>query len=203
MKKIILFCLFCFVMLGVGAQDSYIKGRLSFQAGMSRVKRETIYLSGSMPQEYISYYTASGSYGVCNWLETGLYMGYHSFRSTTQMGLVPFSGGRTYDKPAISYGIKAKVHVFPWFIKKSDFRFDLYVPANIGAIYYHAVSDPLRPPERGSEMHMGVGFGAAAYLTKHIGLYAEYVYTRPFANRDFSYNENLKSRLFFGASLKF
>lgn len=202
MKKTILLCLFCFVLMGVVAQDSYIKGRLSFQAGLSRDKREVLY-SSEGHEEYINYYTVSGNYGVCNWLETGLYLGYHSFRSTTQMGSGPFSFGRTYDKPAISYGLKAKVHVFPWFIKKSDFRFDLYVPANLGAIYYHTVPNPLFAPERGSEMHMGVGLGAAVYLTKHIGLYAEYVYTRTFTNIDHPYNKLLKSRIFFGVSLKF
>jgi hypothetical protein len=198
MKRIILFSIFCFVMMGLNAQDSYIKGRMSFQAGMSRVEGEHYYNAFLVSGKHINYLTISGNYGVCKWLETGVYLGHHTFQSSPQIG-----EGPVVSKPAISYGLKAKAHVFPWFIEQPEFRFDLYIPANVGAIYYHALANPLRPPERGSEMHVSTGLGAAGYLTKNIGIYAEYLYTRPFRNLEYTYNETLKSRIFFGVSLKF
>jgi hypothetical protein len=175
------------------SQDSYIKDRLSFQVGTSHVKRDVIYFNGSGPDLYTSYYTVSGYYGISRWAEVGAFFGYNSFIPSAKT--LDFNS----DGSVFSYGIASKHHLLPWIIKKESFRFDVYVPLNVGASY----STPYHYIPENTEACISSGLGIAGYITKHIGLFVEYDYTYWFNKRKRDFDKNTKHRLYYGIALKF
>ena len=54
-----------------------------------------------------------------------------------------------------------------------------------------------------TESYLGTGLGFAGYLTKHIGLFAEYNYKYWFDEWIRSYDKQTKHLIYFGIALKF
>jgi hypothetical protein len=148
----------------LNAQETYLKNRWNVKlsaapyATINNIKR----LSTTAD------FRLEGNYGILNFLEVGVYMGYARYIATISDTLEGMVGG--YYKPGhfLSYGINANLHIFPFFIKKPNFRFDLYVTAKYGG------RSSLVSKEYKYEHEWAAGLGFAFYFSKCVGLFAEY-----------------------------
>ena len=169
MKKpsVILFALI-FSILTVGAQDSYIKKRWNVKVGFASYPG--LFVSNSGMKETYGNYRLEANYGILNFLETGLYLGY----SRTSSQPVPVAGqGLIYQNQNTPFfGIGLNFHPLTFLIKEPDFRFDLYLMGRYGGIYYSSPADYI--PAKGFLFQYQHGIGLAFYLWKHIGVFGEY-----------------------------
>lgn len=195
MKKLLVF-IFCFAMVGANAQDSpksYIKGRLSFQAGICHEVRENY---STRPKEYVDFINVASYYGITNWTEVGAFLGYYSRR--------PHSNTFSFNPngAVYSFGLASKHHLLPWVIKQESFRFDLYIPINLGISHHMPLTTYSYRPAY-TESFFGTGLGVAGYFTKHIGLFVEYNYKYWFDEGLRTYDKQTKHLVYFGIALKF
>lgn len=170
------------------SQHSYIKNRINIKSGYGRILDPY-----DLEYERTSYFQLSGSYGLLDWLEAGLYTGYSSIET---MYLKPSASPVMQDVKAtnnFSYGISVDIHLLPFFIEKEDFRFDIYLAGKLGGT--SLMSDDYYRPEKGHRTEYGGGPGAAFYLGKHWGIYCEY------AMGNYFYEDN--DRFIGGITLKF
>lgn len=178
-KAIILCILALLLSLGnakLSAQESYLKNRwnikLSYAPYATGILRGTS--SGDFKMLKTADFRLEGNYGVLNFLEVGLYVGYARYKDAIwdASDLIPDSNGlisgEVKDGHVLSYGINANLHIFPFFIKKPDFRFDLYVTAKYGG-RSSLVSKDFRYSHE-----FGIGLGFAFYFSKYVGIFGEY-----------------------------
>jgi hypothetical protein len=93
---------------------------------------------------------------------------------------------------AIFYGINCGLQLLPFLIKEDDFRFDFYITGKFGGFY---LSSPPNHFSHGTNLEYSIGPGISFYLSKHLGLFAEYCYGK--------YYFNDKTNLRYGLTLKF
>lgn len=143
------------------SQSFYIKNRWNFQAGYIPDSRKDV-----LPKA--NQFRASANYGIFNFLEVGAYLGIGNY---LQFSLPPETDIRKSYAPV--YGINANAHLLPFFVKKDDFRFDLYLTTKFGGFY---CSGNETEYFQGAYWQYFIGGGLAFYPTKHIGVFAEYGY---------------------------
>lgn len=155
----------------VFAQDSYIKNRWNFKVGYASYQGYFVSNHGS--KQTFGNYRLEANYGILNFLETGLYLGYSR---TTSMPVPVVGQGLIYENQNTPFfGIGLNFHPLTFLIKKPDFRFDLYLLGRYGGIYYSSPADYI--PAKGLKFQNSQGAGLAFYITKHIGVFTEYSFS--------------------------
>jgi len=149
-------------------QQTYIKDRLNLKITNARYHSGWLLKENSEKKIRTGKYRIEGNYGFFNSIEVGMYLGFYVFTNYEIVGTELFAA-KKYIIP--NYGINANWHIFPYFIKNDDFRFDLYVTTKIGGEYYTIPGPSTFLDRHFTEISLGSGF--AFYLTKHIGLFAE------------------------------
>lgn len=177
-KSIALFILVLLCCVELSAQESYLKNRwnikLSYAPYVTGIMRGTP--DGGFKLLKTADFRLEGNYGVLNFLEVGVYLGYARYKSIIHEYSTPpdsngiIWGGEIKDGHVLSYGINANFHIFPLFIKKPDFRFDLYVTAKYGG----RSSLVSKNKEDKYSHEFGIGLGFAFYFSKPVGIFAEY-----------------------------
>ncbi|MFA6129092.1 MAG: hypothetical protein WC699_17470 [Bacteroidales bacterium] len=170
-KKIVILFALIFSFMTVSAQDSYVKNRWNFKAGYGNYEGWSV--SDRGVKNTFGNYRLEANYGILNFLETGLYVGYSRISSRP----VPVIGqGLIYQNQNTPFfGIGLNFHPLTFLIKKPDFRFDLYLLGRYGGIYYSSPEDYI--PAKGLKFQNSQGVGLAFYFTKHIGVYTEYSFS--------------------------
>ncbi|MBN2815029.1 MAG: outer membrane beta-barrel protein [Bacteroidales bacterium] len=170
MKRFLFITFFIYAVFNItaGQDSSYIRNRWNIKVGYAR------YSSGTKVNDKwqkTGNLFLEGNYGILNFLETGIYMGYSCFEFySVDVNGTSYSS-ENYFTPF--YGINANFHVLPFIIKESDFRFDLYLAVKYGGKYF---TTPANASPHGHKSEYGLGLGFSFYLFNHIGLYAEYGY---------------------------
>jgi hypothetical protein len=163
LKAYILFFI-CYGLVSIAtSQNNLIKGRYNFKLGYASYPEEE-------PNGHrIPNYRLQADYGLLKYLEVGIYSGYSRF---TCYNLI---GGSDYNHHAntLFYGVNLNFNPLTFIIKANDFRFDLYLTAKYGG-HYKFIPENYSLPRHMAEYSVGVG--AAFYVWKHIGLFAEYNY---------------------------
>lgn len=171
------------------SQKSYIKDRWNMKASYSR------YTTGSKinnKAETTGHYRIEGNYGLFNFIETGLYVGYSGYYVFSSKSLQRES----YSTPF--YGINLNFHLLPFLVSQADFRFDLYATTKYGGRY---IPTPSNYYYHGHYPEYGIGAGLAFYLWKHAGVFAEYSYGKFHFGEGNFIKDNTKLR--YGLSFKF
>lgn len=194
-KKIIfLLIVSTLLTFNVSGQDSYIKNRWNFKIGYARYKTGSYIFKGSERKaETVGNYRIEANYGLLNYLEVGAYFGYSKFEFfeiTSSVDSIFSIKTKNYNTPF--YGINLNFHIFPFLIKRDDFRFDLYVTGKYGGLFF---TTPDYYYLHGHVHEFGIGGGFSFYIWKHLGLYIEYSYGK------YHYEDN--SNLRYGITLKF
>lgn len=149
------------------SQDSYIKNRIRVKSGYGRITDPY-----NLEYDRTSYFQLAGTYGILEWLETGVYTGYSSAET---MYLNPSAQSTMHEVKSTNnlfYGLSLDFHLLPFLIEKKDFRFDLYLTGKLGGAFL--MSEEYYRPEKGHRTEYGGGIGAAFYLGKHWGIFSEY-----------------------------
>ncbi len=163
-SKLLLIWFLCSICgISASAQYSYIKGRYNIKFGYSSYPKEGTY------DHRVPNYRIQVDYGLLKYLEVGVYSGYSRFTCYNLMG------GSDYNHPAntLFYGVNLNFSPLAFIVKANDFRFDLYLTAKYGG-HYKFIPENYSLPRHMAEYSVGVG--AAFYVWKHIGLFAEYNY---------------------------
>jgi hypothetical protein len=170
-KQFVIFIALIFSFLTVSAQDSYIKKCWNIKAGYGNY--DGWFVSDHGVKNTFGNYRLEANYGVLNFLETGLYLGY----SRTSSMPVPVVGqGLIYQNLNTPFfGVGLNFHPLTFLVKKPDFRFDAYLLGRYGGIYYSSSADYI--PAKGLKFQNSQGLGLAFYITKHIGVYTEYSFS--------------------------
>ena len=176
-KFVILFLTFLVPTVYVSAQDSYINNRWNIKAGYSIITTRFFIPENSRN------YRLELNYGFLDKIESGIYVGYSRIPIYIQTSPSSFNGGSA---KAYFYGINCNYHLFPLIIKEDDFRFDLYLTGKLGGLHIETKS--------GIHPEYSVGGGAAFYIFKHIGAFAEYGYGKYYEkdNKKFRYGLSIK-----------
>jgi hypothetical protein len=187
-KQSIIFLALLFSALSLHAQDSFIKNRFNIKAGYTSY--QGFFVSNHGIKQSFGNYRLEANYGILNFLETGIYLGYS--RTTSQP--VPVIGqGLIYQNLNTPFfGVGLNFHPLTFLVKKPDFRFDIYLLGRYGGIYYSSPKDYL--PTEGLKFQNSQGAGLAFYFTKNIGIFTEYSFSELHVN-----SGNLR----YGLSVKF
>lgn len=193
MKKVfyIVFFLYAVFNTVTGQDSSYIRNRWNIKVGYARYSTGIRMIDKWKTEGNL---LVEGNYGMLNFLETGIYVGYSNFECYVPDADGPGRTARHYFTP--SYGINANFHVLPFIIKANDFRFDLYVAAKYGGKYF---TTPANVSPHGHISEYGLGLGMSFYLFDHLGVYAEYAYGK-YHFREV-HKDNTKFR--YGITIKF
>ncbi|MDR0368554.1 MAG: hypothetical protein LBH82_05370 [Bacteroidales bacterium] len=159
----------------LSAQESYLKKRWNIKLSCAPYAKNYNKTVSSNYEKLKADYTADfrleGNYGVLNFLEVGTYLGYAQYRHaifTLYDNDNSLVGAVSQDGHFLSYGVQGNLHIFPFFIKMPDFRFDLYVTAKYGG------RSSLTSKDYPYEHEWATGLGFAFYFAKHAGIFAEY-----------------------------
>jgi hypothetical protein len=163
-QKTLIFFIICFSLANnATSQNSLIKGRYSFKLGYASYPEEE-------PNGHrIPNYRIQADYGLLKYLEVGIYAGYSRFSCYNVAG----GGDQGHPANTLFYGANLNFNPLSFVIKAEDFRFDLYLTAKYGG-HYKFIPENYSLPRYMAEYSVGVG--AAFYIWKHIGLFAEYNY---------------------------
>ena len=206
-KRVIVFLLFLlcnFYCIELYGQDSYLKNRWNIKLSYAPYPTGGIMYGGNdKPKSKITTdIRLEGNYGILNFLETGIYMGYSPFKD-----LVDFSNtfidtsGQVHNAihhpygHFLSYGLNANVHFLPFFIQK-DSRIDFYFTAKYGG------RSSLVSKGNRYRHDLGFGLGFAFYFSKNIGLHTEWLLTKGLFDKpsSSSFYQVSKSPFFFEKS---
>lgn len=166
MKKPTLILIVCLMPFLAGySQDSYIKNRWNFKFGYAEYN--LAYFSNTRTRA-VTNYRVEANYGILEFLEVGGYLGWSRVSA-----YLPVVGPPNYvnlDSPF--FGVNINFHPLTFLIKKTDFRFDLYLLARYGGVYFSSPEGYY--PWRGFQFQYHHGAGLAYYLNKHLGIFGEY-----------------------------
>ena len=192
MKKSTFIILFIFfVAANLYSQESYIKNRWNIKLAYAHYQTNiSISETGAIiGHETTGNYQVEANYGILNFLETGVYLGYSSW---------------SIDKSFYTYGGNINMHILPFFIQAEAFRFDAYLTGKVGGNVSERAYGTYNPytseyTNTGSynytKREYGMGLGAAFYLFKRLGVFAEY------SLGEYFFDDNKKFRA--GLSFKF
>lgn len=195
LKAVLFIFVLCFSSKLIYSQNPYIKDRLNFKSGISFYPQRSEHDSKPINLRI------EANYGFWGLLEAGVYLGIGRYTYWAPME----NNSRTALK-SISpfYGIQTNFHLLPLFIKKNDFRFDLYLTGKYGGNYLNIPKGS--DPQSGHHTEYSFGGGLAFYLWKHTGFYTEYSigkYSYYAAPMGFEFENGLNPNLRFGVTFKF
>ncbi|MDL2309379.1 hypothetical protein LJC53_07345, partial [Bacteroidales bacterium OttesenSCG-928-C03] len=177
-KTTLLLCALCFCLINANSQtqESYLKNRWNLKFGYAPYATAgyTAKRNGDIKVLKTADFRLEGNYGLLNFLEIGAYVGYARYKDCIVILTEPADSNGLIHNAALkdghflSYGLQANFHIFPLFIKKPDFRFDLYVTAKYGG------RSSLVSKDYKYSHEWGVGLGLAFYFTQQIGIFGEY-----------------------------
>ncbi len=182
-KLKLILLVFLFFSKTVLAQDSNIKNRINFKVN---------YSSGAWlgdvewyEERHTPRFTIESNYRLLKYVETGIYLGYSPYetlsmnKDTLDAYLKNLLSANSFSKntvakwePLIYYGLNTNFHFLPLFTKTDDFRFDFYISAKIGGLWFVNKGNLL--PRRVGYIDYSIGGGLVFYLNQHWGLYGEY-----------------------------
>jgi hypothetical protein len=134
---------------------------------------------------------AEFNYGVMNWVELGAYVGFMRHKAAWVLVLDSINESylmMTEVALAPTFGVNVNFHLLPFWIRKTNCRWELYLTAKYGAAYlikwvgyrdYGAVSSfspypPIWIPNFSRYRHeFGVGIGGGVYFWNLFGIYFE------------------------------
>ncbi len=170
MKRIVLVVLTVIALVKIGhSQNTYLNERLSLKLGHSQTPKFTDW-GNDIKMGNIRFET---NYVFLNFIESGLYLGYSSFRNIEQ----PSSTSQTstffssYQSNALFYGLNTNIHLLPFFIANEKIRLDFYIGAKMGLISINAPENSLF---HGTNFDYGLLGGANYFITQKWGVYVEY-----------------------------
>jgi hypothetical protein len=172
---------------GLQAQDSYIKERLNIKIAyctypwMGDISYDNP--APKKPKPITPAGIIEVNYGLLNFIETGLYLGFSFYERVNFEKLeaavnnkvsFPIYVDKTM-KPMFFYGANVNLQLLPLVTKSNKFIFDLYISSKLGCIYFvdKNYSDFSR---KRSQIDYGIYGGIALHPFKHFGLYYEYGY---------------------------
>lgn len=163
-QKTLIFFIICYSLANnATSQNSLIKGRYNYKLGYASYPEQE-------PNGHrIPNYRIQADYGLLKYLEVGIYTGYSRFSCYNVAG----GGDQGHPANTLFYGANLNFNPLGFVIKADDFRFDLYLTAKYGG-HYKFIPENYSLPRLMAEYSVGVG--AAFYVWKHIGLFAEYNY---------------------------
>jgi hypothetical protein len=177
------------------AQDSYLKDRLNFKSAFSRYCVGINSIDGNV---YTGNYRIEGNYGFFNTLEAGAYLGFSKF-SVFIMNVDTTFYEKDYFTPF--YGVNLNFHILPLFIKKNDFRFDVYAFSKLGGLF---INTPKSNTTHRHYNELALGGGVSFYPWNHLGVYCEYGFSKVMSDNKYFLNMNDRyDKLRFGLTLKF
>jgi hypothetical protein len=141
------------------------------------------------------------NYGIHKFIEVGPYLGIGMVEALIHYTPTA-SSGETKFMPF--YGINANFHIFPFLVKKDDFRFDLYLAGKIGGHYCNIPAGNY--PSSGNMAEYGIGLGFSFYIFNRLGIFAEYSYGQYdfFDESKYGYGEPVSPfALRYGLTMKF
>ena len=166
------------------AQESYLKNRWNIKASYAPYPIGGLMFTGSSPKGKVmttADFRLESNYGVLNFLEVGTYIGYARYK---MLFFIPQGqpdeygslNGYSKDGNFLSYGVNANLHIFPFFIKQPNFRFDLYLTAKYGgrSSLTSDIKNAMNSNTYKYSHEWGVGLGFAFYMFKNVGIFAEY-----------------------------
>jgi len=136
------------------------------------------------------------NYGVLKWLEVGGYIGFMNYEWVTEE--IWWANNDYYpnypDAFAPTFGVSANIQILPLFVKKSNCKWDFYIPVRYGGCILFRHGGKYLVPQRTTPIwdnkranayayieindnkyrhEYGAGLGAAYYIKNIIGFYAE------------------------------
>ena len=175
MKRILIFSVFCLILLSVGYGQNYtIKNRLNTRLSVSFNRTNEINMPfiefDKTPPHLMQArlnVRADFNYGILNWLEVGGYIGYIRYKKPPD-----FSSERNPDTVysytvsqrigfAPVFGINVNVHLLPFFVQNKDCRWEWYLTAKYGGTYL------IKHLESNKRGFLDGGRGAVHYIEQH------------------------------------
>ena len=170
MKTIFLF-ISLFSFLTISGQDSYIKNRWNIKLGYARY--DGLWITKTKLKPNFANYRIEANFGLLDFIEVGGYLGYSRFTAfLPQIGKII-----SENRDAPFFGVGLNFHPLTFLIKKPDFRFDMYLLARYGGIYFFSPTG--YDPQVGFQFQYHHGAGLTFYLNHHIGIFSEYSYGIP------------------------
>ena len=198
-KYIVYIILLCFS-VNLAGQNLSVKGRWNIKASYAPYKE--------FHENYDPFFFIEGSklfddrrfarqpnlrielnYGVLNWLETGVYLGFMMYRYLPWPTDFWFTPDKLKYAYAPTFGLNVNVHLLPFFVKKQKCIWDFYIPVRYGGCYLTkwmdykygfpdaqigSWDDIDGPPSENKYRHeYGAGLGGGVYIKNIIGLYIE------------------------------
>ena len=200
MKKHIVYIILLCLSVNLTGQNLSIKGRWNIKASYSFYKEfnenyeVAVFIEGSKLFGDTRFAKQSNprielNYGVLNWLETGVYLGFMMYRYlpvSDNFWLSPSEFKYAY---APTFGINVNVHLLPFFVKKQKCIWDFYIPVRYGGCYltkwlddkYGIAVEELgtwddvdgEPANYRYRHEYGAGLGGGVYIKNIIGFYIE------------------------------
>lgn len=199
-KIVLAFGIIVLCVFNILGQESYIKDRWNFKIGYIPIKITPKFMFDSEKNFFTTHFHSlhlEANYGFFNTIEGGPYVGYCFIEADNieiddgGYTLIGLTGNVLY------YGINANFEIFPLFIKKDDFRFDLYVTTKIGAVSYLTPKDCI--PTKGTYFDYNVGGGLCFYPFSHLGIFSEFLV----GSKVKDYTDAKNTRWNFGLTRKF
>ena len=192
-KTILLISLTLMMCQSTFSQDSYLKNRWNIKLAYSRFPSGTTRYSGhSREMEKIGHLRLETHYGLFNFMEGGIFLGYCKYETLVLQSDSTYLG--PVDASAVFYGLSTNFHLLPLLVDGDDFRFDAYLSVKLGGQYLSSPENSLL--ESGNTFEYFIGPGLSFYISKHIGIFGEWGY---YDNRFSSEWNSLR----YGISVKF
>jgi hypothetical protein len=151
-------------------KESSIKNRLNFKVGYATFPGHYYRPDVGMKSSFGNFRLET-NYHLLKFFEIGGYVGYSRYSGRMDKNRVIFSYENT---PFV--GLNVNLQLLPFLIKKAESRFDLYLLGRYGGGYY--ITQIVHfSGNSGFFLDYNHGAGFTSYLTKHIGLFAEYGFT--------------------------
>ena len=188
--------LLCFCSLSSMTGQSYdIANRWNIKAGYSRNVLNVLFIPISENpitlKEYkrkrSSNFRIEGNFAPIRFLEVGVYTGFMVYTTDRVIGFTEYEFMNyqglfeTIAEKAmiLNFGINANLHLLPFFVKKENCRWDLYVCAKYGGTVLTKTKFPYLPLSIGYSstapyiQEYGIGIGGSVYFWNVFGLYTE------------------------------
>ncbi len=163
------------------SQEDYVKDKWKVKFAYFTHNTGAVYNNASGSKSvYTTNFQAELSYGILNYLETGIYFGYALKNSKMIL-----------NDRNLTFGLNANFH-FLQFITQGKLlkHLDTYIATNIGSNHHktddlhdYTTQAKVRDGANTFYLECGIGGGVAVYPTKKLGIFTEYLFGKYF-NQD-------------------
>ncbi|MFA5648873.1 MAG: hypothetical protein WC951_11265 [Bacteroidales bacterium] len=169
MKKIVLLSLLTLGLASISfGQSSYLNNRLSFKLGVSKTPELANWRSKFMSNNF----WLESNYGHSKFFESGVYLGYTNFSNYTKPTEEIL---QAYTTNAFFYGVNTNFHIMPLLNFTNEPRFDVYISGKIGLLSFDA---PKNTNITGTQLDAAINIGASYFIFRHLGVYAEFGFSK-------------------------